>query len=171
MIDLGLTKLAIIGAVALIVIGPKELPKVARMAGTLLGRAQRYIGQVKAEVSREMEMDDLRKMQKDVLDAAHDMQQTIHHELEQVENDFDYSLPSGSQESTPYSSHESIYALEAQAHKAKNFRRKKMAKTSNIPHWYKTRHGQSTQVTSGAARMAKHRVKSTKLPHVHSSFY
>lgn len=171
MIDLGLTKLALIGAVALIVIGPKELPKVARMVGTLLGRAQRYIGQVKAEVGREMEMDDLRKMQKEVQEAAHDMQQSIHQEFEQVENNFENSSLSNFQESSPYSTHESIYALEAQAHKAKNFRRKKMAKTSNIPHWYKTRHGQSTQVTSGAARMAKHRVKSTKSPHAHSSFY
>lgn len=171
MIDLGLTKLALIGAVALIVIGPKDLPKVARMAGTLLGRAQRYISQVKAEVSREIEMDELRKMQKEVQDAAQDMQQTIHQELKQVEQDVSNSLQDNYQESLPYSSYESNYALEAQAHKAKNFRRKKMAKTSNIPHWYKTRHGQSTQVTSGSARMAKHRVKPNKSTHVHSSFY
>ena len=52
MIDLGISKLALIGVVALIVIGPEKLPRVARMAGTLLGRAQRYINDVKAEVSK-----------------------------------------------------------------------------------------------------------------------
>jgi sec-independent protein translocase protein TatB len=64
MIDLGLTKIAIIGVVALIVIGPEKLPKVARMAGTLYGRAQRYLHEVKSEVSREIELDELRHLKK-----------------------------------------------------------------------------------------------------------
>ena len=62
MIDLGISKLALIGAVALIVIGPERLPKVARTVGALVGRAQRYINDVKAEVSREVELEELRKM-------------------------------------------------------------------------------------------------------------
>ncbi|RZA12159.1 MAG: twin-arginine translocase subunit TatB, partial [Proteobacteria bacterium] len=70
MIDLGLTKLAVIGAVALVVIGPEKLPKVARMAGTLYGRAQRYLAQVKTEVSREIEMEELRSLHKEVQAGA-----------------------------------------------------------------------------------------------------
>ena len=70
MIDLGLSKLALIGAVALVVIGPEKLPTVARMAGTLFGRAERYINNVKAEVNREMQMDELRKMHTNIVDAA-----------------------------------------------------------------------------------------------------
>src|SRR3954470_9421794 len=70
MIDLGLTKLAIIGAVALVVIGPEKLPKVARMAGTLYGRAQRYLHEVKSEVSREIEMEELRNLHKEVQETA-----------------------------------------------------------------------------------------------------
>ena len=62
MFDLGLSKLAVIGVVALIVIGPERLPKVARTVGTLLGRAQRYLADVKAEVNREMQIDELRAM-------------------------------------------------------------------------------------------------------------
>ena len=62
MIDLGISKLALIGAVALIVIGPEKLPRVARTVGTLLGKAQRYVNDVKAEVNRSMELDELRKM-------------------------------------------------------------------------------------------------------------
>ena len=70
MIDLGLSKIAIIGVVALVVIGPEKLPKVARMAGTLYGRAQRYLHDVKSEVSREIELDELRNLQKEVQDSA-----------------------------------------------------------------------------------------------------
>ena len=62
MIDIGLSKMALIGAVALIVIGPEKLPRVARTVGTLLGKAQRYVSDVKAEVNRSMELDELRKM-------------------------------------------------------------------------------------------------------------
>ena len=54
MIDIGLSKMALIGAVALIVIGPEKLPRVARTVGTLLGKAQRYVSDVKAEVNRSM---------------------------------------------------------------------------------------------------------------------
>ncbi|HRM01019.1 MAG TPA: Sec-independent protein translocase protein TatB, partial [Acidovorax sp.] len=62
MIDIGLSKMALIGAVALIVIGPEKLPRVARTVGTLLGKAQRYVSDVKAEVNRSMELDELKKM-------------------------------------------------------------------------------------------------------------
>ena len=62
MLDLGLTKMALIGVVALVVLGPERLPRVARTAGALFGRAQRYINDVKAEVTREIELDELRRM-------------------------------------------------------------------------------------------------------------
>ena len=62
MIDFGFDKMALIGAVALIVIGPEKLPRVARTVGTLLGKAQRYVADVKAEVNRSIELEDLKKM-------------------------------------------------------------------------------------------------------------
>lgn len=61
MFDMGFSELLVIGVVALIVIGPERLPKVARTAGHLLGRLQRYVGTVKSEISREMELDELKK--------------------------------------------------------------------------------------------------------------
>ena len=70
MLDLGIEKLALIGVVALIVIGPEKLPRVARTVGTLLGKAQRYVNDVKAEVNRSMELEELRKMKTTVEDAA-----------------------------------------------------------------------------------------------------
>ena len=85
MIDLGLSKLMLIGVVALVVIGPERLPKVARTAGALFGRAQRYINDVKAEVSREMELDELRNMRTQFEDAARSAQNTIQKQLHEQE--------------------------------------------------------------------------------------
>ena len=58
MIDLGVSKLALIAVVALVVVGPERLPKIARMAGNLFGRAQRYMADVKSEVSRQMDVEE-----------------------------------------------------------------------------------------------------------------
>lgn len=77
MIDLGVSKLALIGAVALIVIGPEKLPRVARMVGTMIGRAQRYVSDVKAEVNRSMDLDELKKMKETVEGAARDVENSI----------------------------------------------------------------------------------------------
>ncbi len=61
MFDIGFSELILIGVVALIVIGPERLPKVARTAGHLFGRLQRYVNSVKSDISREMQLDELRK--------------------------------------------------------------------------------------------------------------
>ena len=87
MIDLGLSKLAIIGVVALIVIGPEKLPKVARMAGTLYGRAQRYLHDIKSEVSREIELDELRNLQKEVEETAHSIKENVEQSLAESRDD------------------------------------------------------------------------------------
>jgi sec-independent protein translocase protein TatB len=76
-LDLGLSKMALIGAVALIVIGPEKLPRVARTVGTLLGKAQRYVNDVKAEVNRSMELDELKKMKETVESAARDVESSV----------------------------------------------------------------------------------------------
>jgi len=148
MIDLGLSKLALIGVVALIVVGPERLPKVARMAGTLFGRAQRYINDVKAEVSREIELEELRKMQKDFQEAASNVEQNIAQNLSELESDVREGLTNPLLEPpTP----------DQMAVKAKDFRKKKLARTSAIPAWYKKQSGRRTRVISGAARVAKYR--------------
>ena len=67
----------VIGAVALIVIGPEKLPRVARTVGTLLGKAQRYVADVKAEVNRSMELEELKKMKETVETAARDVESSI----------------------------------------------------------------------------------------------
>ena len=154
MIDIAFSKLAIIGVAALVFIGPEKLPKMARMAGSLFGRAQRYINEVKSEVSREIEFDELRKMQKDMQDAASSVEQTVTENLAQTESALNSVLDSGSD-----------YALnnplteppvpDQVAVKAKDFRRKKLARTSAVPSWYKHQSGHKSRVISGAARVAK----------------
>jgi sec-independent protein translocase protein TatB len=155
MIDLGLSKLALIGVVALVVVGPERLPKVARLAGSLLGRAQRYINEVKSEVSREMELDELRKMQKDVQEAASNVQQSVSENMTQMERDLNASwADTSSASSNPLMDPPTPDGL---AVKAKDFRKKKLARTSAIPSWYKRQSGQRTRVISGAARVARFR--------------
>ncbi|MGL4668206.1 MAG: Sec-independent protein translocase protein TatB, partial [Saezia sp.] len=70
-------KLMLIGVVALVVIGPEKLPRVARTAGALLGRAQRYVTDIKAEVAQQMNVDELNEMKKTVEDAARSAQESM----------------------------------------------------------------------------------------------
>lgn len=168
MIDLGLSKLAIIGVVALVVIGPEKLPKVARMAGTLYGRAQRYLHEVKSEVSREMELEELKNLQKQATEAAgafkSDVENSIAQNMSEVENAL--SLEHHDQHDEPGLSGSAT--AEDQSRKAKEFRRKRLVRTSAIPLWYKQRNGGRMHVVSGAARVARFRPRSGKPP---ASFY
>src|SRR5262245_63548048 len=77
MFDIGFSELLVIAIVALIVIGPERLPKVARTLGHLFGRMQRYVNDVKADISREMELDELKKMQASMEDAARSMRDSV----------------------------------------------------------------------------------------------
>ena len=77
MFDIGFSEIVVIAAVALIVIGPERLPKAARTMGLLFGRLQRYVGDVKADISREMELDELRKLQKQVQGAAQEFKTSV----------------------------------------------------------------------------------------------
>lgn len=62
MLDFGLSKMALIGTVALVVLGPERLPRVSRTVGALFGRSRRYVDELKSQVAREMEFDELRRM-------------------------------------------------------------------------------------------------------------
>lgn len=87
MFDFGFTELLVIALVALIVVGPKRLPKVARTAGHLLGRLQRYVSDVKSDISREMQLEDLKKLQQQVEQQARDLEKSVRNEVSQVEGD------------------------------------------------------------------------------------
>jgi len=95
MLDIGLSEFMVIGIVALVVIGPERLPKVARTAGHLFGRMQRYVADVKADLNREMDASELRDIKNTVSEAAHSMQDAMNshvgevsQEIKKVEQEF-----------------------------------------------------------------------------------
>jgi sec-independent protein translocase protein TatB len=151
-IDLGIAKIALIGAVALIVIGPEKLPRVARTIGTLLGKAQRYIADVKAEVSKSIELDELKKMKDTMQEAASDVENSIHTGVTDFEKDWqDATNEAGSSRSNADINAYTSYPT--YSHPKKKWRVKQGA----VPNWYKARAGVRTKAMSGAARVAKFR--------------
>jgi sec-independent protein translocase protein TatB len=144
-IDLGLSKMALIGAVALIVIGPEKLPRVARTVGTLLGKAQRYVNDVKAEVNRSMELDELKKMKETVENAAREVESSVSSAASDFEKQWEEVASTPALQEPP--------AFPEYKHPRKKWRLKQGA----MPHWYKARNGVRTRALSGAARVAKYR--------------
>jgi sec-independent protein translocase protein TatB len=153
-IDLGISKMALIGVVALIVIGPEKLPRVARTVGTLMGKAQRYVSDVKAEVSRSMELDELRKMKESVTEAAKDMENTIQTNASEIEKSWADATRMDDNSQTG-SGFEMPASYPSYRHPNKRWRIKQGA----TPNWYKARNGIRTRALSGAARVARFRPK------------
>jgi sec-independent protein translocase protein TatB len=150
-LDLGLSKMALIGVVALIVIGPEKLPRVARTVGTLLGKAQRYVADVKAEVNRSMDLDELRKMKETVESAARDVEQSVQTTASEFEKEWSEATSGLESSDTPRWEP----PLPQYRHPGKNWRLKRGA----MPQWYKARNGVRTRALSGAARVARYRPK------------
>ena len=148
MIDLGVSKIALIGAIALIVIGPEKLPRLARTIGMLLGKAQRYVADVKQEVSRSMELDELKKMKESVEGAARDVENSIQTNASDFEKSWAEATSDVSTSSLPVADTFPEYR-----HPKKKWR----LKTGATPQWYKARSGVRTRAQSGAARVARFR--------------
>ncbi len=92
MFDIGFSELMVIGVVALIVIGPEKLPRMARTVGVLAGRLQRYVSDVKADINREIELDELRKMRDSMQVGAADMLSSVQRELNKTEADLNKTV-------------------------------------------------------------------------------
>lgn len=149
MIDIGVTKLAIIGGIALLVIGPEKLPGLAKTIGTLLGRARRYVADVKAEVNRSMELDELKKMKDTVQNAARDVENSI----QTSASDFEKTWAETTGVASDTQSAEFPPGFPEYRHPRKKWRIKQGA----TPNWYKARTGTRTKALSGAARVARFR--------------
>lgn len=158
MIDLGISKIAMIGAVALIVIGPEKLPRLARTIGTLLGKAQRYVADVKSEVNRSMELDELKKMKDSVEGAARDVESSMQTSASDFEKTWaeTTNLDADNANDAP-----GMISVPEYRHPGKNWRLKQGA----TPQWFKARSGVRTKALSGAARVARYRPKSRAISH------
>lgn len=151
MIDIAISKIALIGAVALVVLGPDKVPRLARTIGTLLGKAQRYVSDVKAEVNRAMDLEELKKMRATVEEAARDVQASV----TTTADDFEKSWAQATAEALAGSGNSYSRPLANYRAPKKRWR----TKVGAIPNWYKARHGTRRNALSGAARVAKYRPK------------
>lgn len=149
MFDIGVTKIAIIGGIALLVIGPEKLPGLAKTIGTLLGRARRYVADVKSEVHRSMELDELKKMKDTVESAARDVENSI----QTSAADFEKSWA----ETTAQASNTQFAGMPPGFPEYKHPKKKWRLKQGATPSWYKARTGTRTRALSGAARVARFR--------------
>ena len=93
--DIGFSELVVIGLVALIVIGPEKLPRVARTVGHLIGRLQRYVADVKSDINREVELEELRKMRDSVQQAAASIETSVTSGLTRTEDEINRSISGG----------------------------------------------------------------------------
>ncbi|MEO8487419.1 MAG: Sec-independent protein translocase protein TatB [Betaproteobacteria bacterium] len=103
MFDIGFSEIVVIAVVALIVLGPERLPKAARTMGHLFGRLQRYVNDVKADISREMELEELKKLQQEVKSAAQDLEKSVSTAARDVESgmrDVETQLNAGATEAS-----------------------------------------------------------------------
>jgi sec-independent protein translocase protein TatB len=151
MIDLGVSKLALIAVVALVVVGPERLPKIARMAGNLFGRAQRYMADVKSEVSRQMDIEEFKKLREDSTAAFKDVENTLQSTIQEAGANLsdqadtnEYGLSS-----IPLDEKEVFRKSMRQGRKSWGVRR------AARPVWFKHSAGIRTRVQSGAARMKR----------------
>jgi sec-independent protein translocase protein TatB len=101
MFDIGFSELLVIGLVALIVIGPEKLPRVARTLGHLAGRLQRYVADVKADINREIELDELRKMRDSMHKAASEMETSVNTELTKTADELNKSIEAAAEAKPP----------------------------------------------------------------------
>jgi sec-independent protein translocase protein TatB len=181
MLDLGLTKMALIGVVALVVLGPERLPRVARTAGALFGRAQRYINDVKAEVTREIELEELRRMKTEFQSAARNVENTIHETVRREEAALTEAWQAGtsvspsiaggagagtdaSPDAAASNAGDAFGRFGARAVALGAKRRNWRAKRLTTPVWYKRAMGRRTHVQSGAARVARHTPATLRTP-------
>ncbi|CAG0955681.1 Sec-independent protein translocase protein TatB [Burkholderiales bacterium] len=87
MFDIGFSEIALIAVVALIVLGPERLPRVARMAGRMMGQLQRYVHSVKSEIDREIQLEELKKLQGELNSAANKFESSLREGVQAVESE------------------------------------------------------------------------------------
>ena len=151
MIDLGVSKLALIAVVALIVVGPERLPKVARMAGNLFGRAQRYMADVKSEVNRQMEIEEFKQLREESASVLKEVENSIHSTVQEASaNLSDQADIFDNNFTKPFlDEKEVLRKSKRQGRNSWGVRR------AARPVWFKRSAGIRTRVQSGAARMKR----------------
>ena len=151
MIDLGVSKLALIAVVALVVVGPERLPKVARMAGNLFGRAQRYMADVKSEVNRQMAVEEFKQFREESSAALKEVENSINATAQEASSNLsDQADIFDNNFTKPFlDEKEVLRKSKRQGRNSWGVRR------AARPVWFKRSAGIRTRVQSGAARMKR----------------
>jgi sec-independent protein translocase protein TatB len=160
MLDLGIDKLMILGTVALVVLGPERLPRVARTVGNLVGRAQRYLADVKAEVGREIQLDELRTMRDTVKTAALNVKQSVEEGIRKTEGDLTsaFGTPTSDQMVAAQTAiAPPAPALPMTTAKRSRWRKNVSARQAALPLWYRQVNRRRSHVQSAAARVHRFR--------------
>ncbi len=89
MFDFGFSELVVVAIVGLVVLGPERLPKVARQAGQWMGKLQRYVADVKADINRQMELDELRNLKSEVTGAAQEFESSLKSTISETQSQID----------------------------------------------------------------------------------
>ena len=164
MFDIGISELGVIGVVALIVLGPEKLPRVARTVGNLMGRAQRYMADVKSEVNRQIELEELRSMKSAVETSVRDIHESVSKNLGDVRDEFDSAwkeATAGLPGSSSADAAQDAGDTPAVPYLAEPGRAKRLKRSGggSVPLWYRRHSRLRGHALSGAARMARYRVR------------
>ena len=151
MIDLGVSKLALIAVVALVVVGPERLPKVARMAGNLFGRAQRYMAEVKSEVSRQMEVEEFKQLREEGAAALREVESSLKSTVQEANAHLSDQADIFEHNFTKPVLNEKEVLQKSKRQGRNSWGIKRAAR----PIWFKRSTGMRTRVQSGAARMKR----------------
>lgn len=124
MFDIGFSEMVVLAVVALVVLGPERLPKVAKQAGAWMGKLRRYVDDVKSDINRQMELSELRDLKNQVTDAARDLETSVQSTVSGMKTDFDDVQKSleGSAATAPQTDWDKIYATRRQREKIKDRR-------------------------------------------------
>jgi sec-independent protein translocase protein TatB len=123
MFDIGLSEMAVLAVVALVVLGPERLPKVARQAGSWMGKLRRYVDDVKSDINRQMELTELRNLQTQVTDAARDLKQSVESGVAEAQSQFNEAQQAlESTPAPPPTDWDTIYKTRRQREKIKDRR-------------------------------------------------
>jgi sec-independent protein translocase protein TatB len=124
MFDIGFSEMVVLAVVALVVLGPERLPKVAKQAGAWMGKLRRYVDDVKSDINRQMELSELRDLKNQVTDAARDLETSVQSTVSGIKTDFDDVQKSleGTAATEPQTDWDRIYATRRQREKIKDRR-------------------------------------------------
>lgn len=123
MFDIGFSEMVVLAVVALVVLGPERLPKVAKQGGQWLGKMRRYVDDVKSDINRQMELSELQKLKSQVTDAAKDLEKSVSSSVAELQTEVDDLNRSLSSEAPkPATDWDTVYAIRRQRERIRDRR-------------------------------------------------